>query len=171
MTYNQDSYTEQHPSMDKFRNLEDLIGKAFENFISSPPLTTIQELVSQIKEEGITIKLYTELTEVRLIKFTKHILNGDPQTIASIESGDRDNIATSMRELKIEAVKAQNFELAAYYRDCERSAKTSKEPIPEIPTQKLLKTAIEVADFEISIYLISAFLPFIKMMKDLLSKH
>ena len=68
--------------MDKFRNLEDLIGKAFENFISSPPLTTIQELVSQIKEEGITIKLYTELTEVRLIKFTKHILNGDPQTIS-----------------------------------------------------------------------------------------
>jgi hypothetical protein len=175
MTYNHSTYNSIHPLHKEISELELLIGHSFENFNSNSLSISIAKLVNDLRARCIDVLLHLSLEEVRKIAFSKYYLDGDKDFINTYKKLNNMEKLQIIKQEKIAAVRAHNFTQAAEYRDMEKAIveminsgrnDDSKINISVFP-QKTLKTAIEICEREIHVYVITAYEPFEQMIREL----
>lgn len=175
MTYNHQNYNRVHPLHKEISELELLIGNSFENFSDNSLSISITKLVNDLRARSIDVLLHLSLEEVRKIAFSKYYLNGDKDFINTYKKLNKMEKLYIVKQEKIAAVRAQNYIQAAEYRDLEKAIveminsdrnDDSKINIA-VFSNKTLKTAIEIYESEIHVYVITAYEPFEKMIKEL----
>jgi hypothetical protein len=175
MTYNHPTYTGIHPLHKEISELELLIGLSFENFSTNPLTESIARLTKELRQKKIDVILHLSLYEVRQITFSKHYFNGDKDFIKTYRQMNNMEKLQVIKQEKIAAVRSQNYIQAAEYRDMEKviveminsgCQDDSKINIAVFPN-KTLKTAIEIDEKEIHVYIITAYEPFERMVEDI----
>jgi len=175
MTYNHQSFNGVHPLINEITELENLIGLSFENFCNNSLSVSITRMVKDLLDKNLDIQLHLSLKEVRKIGFSKHYLNGDKDFVKTYSNLNNMEKLQIIKQEKIAAVRSQNFIQAAEYRDLERAIvetinggrqHESKVDISIFP-QKTVKTAIEICENTIHVYVITAYEPFEIMIEEI----
>ncbi len=175
MTYNHQSYKGVHPLIKEIIELENLIGLSFENFSNKSMILGFSDAVSSLIRRKINLKLHLKLEEIRKINFSKYYLNSDKNLVEAFNRLPNMEKLQIIKQEKIAAIRAQNYKQAAEYRDMESAIvdminngnQDSAINISIFP-KKTVKTAIEICEDTIHVYVITAYEPFKKLVKEIL---